>query len=93
MKRKKNRDIVKAYPARLFVSKLQRMCTAITHKQPFVIQVAGERITVPANATINIEHERSGAEEELEFQFVWKAVPATATPKKRSKRARSAGSK
>ncbi|MCP5040014.1 MAG: hypothetical protein GY944_03225 [bacterium] len=33
--------------------------------------VAGERVSVPPDTTINIEHERSGEEEEIEFQFKW----------------------
>ena len=37
----------------------------------FAIQIAGERIFVPARATYNIEHERSGDEEEIEFQIKW----------------------
>jgi amphi-Trp domain-containing protein len=37
----------------------------------FEIDVAGERISVPIRATYNIEHERTGGEEELEFQIKW----------------------
>ena len=28
-------------------------------------------IMIPANAAFNIEHERSGSDEELEFQLLW----------------------
>jgi hypothetical protein len=34
--------------------------------------VAGERLRIPADAIFNIEHERQGSEEELEFQLLWK---------------------
>jgi hypothetical protein len=34
--------------------------------------VAGERIAVPPDACISVEHERGAAEEELEFQLKWK---------------------
>jgi len=37
----------------------------------FSIQVAGEKINVPYDAITNIEHEREGKEEELEFQIKW----------------------
>ena len=37
------------------------------------IQVGGERLHIPANAAFNIEHERSGKDEELEFQLIWKS--------------------
>jgi len=33
--------------------------------------VAGERISVPPTARINIEHERGESGEELEFQLTW----------------------
>jgi len=38
----------------------------------FKIQIAGEKISVPTGATFNIEHEREGKNEEVEFQFKWK---------------------
>jgi len=41
--------------------------------KPYEIQVAGERIYVPVSAIFSIEHEREDGEEELEFQFRWKA--------------------
>jgi hypothetical protein len=37
----------------------------------FEIQVAGERIYVPSGAEFNVEHEREGEEEEIEFQLKW----------------------
>ena len=33
--------------------------------------MAGERIYVPARAEFNVEHEREGNEEEIEFQLKW----------------------
>jgi hypothetical protein len=36
------------------------------------IRVAGERLAIPADVTFNIEHERTGSDEELEFQLLWK---------------------
>ena len=72
MKRKKNRDIEKAYPTKKFIEKLRRLADALETGKRFTIQVAGERIHVPADSIINIEHERDGDEEELEFQLKWK---------------------
>ncbi|HZG42873.1 MAG TPA: amphi-Trp domain-containing protein, partial [Longimicrobium sp.] len=54
-----------------FVQKLRRLADAIETGKPFSIQVAGERLRIPANADFNIEHEREGASEELEFQLRW----------------------
>jgi amphi-Trp domain-containing protein len=71
MATKKKRDIEKTYPRREFVAKLRRLADAIETKEAFTIQVAGERLRIPASATFNIEHERSRGEHELEFQLKW----------------------
>jgi amphi-Trp domain-containing protein len=72
VKRKTSRDIEKAYPTKKFIEKLRRLADSLEAGTRFTIQVANERINVPANAVINIEHERAGDEEELEFQLKWK---------------------
>ncbi|HRI87408.1 MAG TPA: amphi-Trp domain-containing protein [Candidatus Hydrogenedentes bacterium] len=71
-KKKSKRDIVKNYPSKQFVAKLRRLADSIEQGKVFRIQVAGERVTIPANAVINIEHERASSEEEIEFQLTWK---------------------
>jgi amphi-Trp domain-containing protein len=68
-----NRDLTKTYTRTQFVAKLRRLADSIESKDAFTIQVGGERLHIPANATFNIEHERSGKEQELEFQLIWKA--------------------
>lgn len=70
---KRDRDLTKAYSRADFVAKLRRLADSIETKKPFTIQVAGERFRIPADATFNIEHERAGADEELEFQLLWKS--------------------
>ena len=69
---KEDRDIEKAYPKKDFVAKLRRLADAIENDKRFEIQIAGERIYVPVRAEFNIEHEREGNEEEIEFQIKWK---------------------
>ena len=69
---KEERDIEKAYPKKEFVAKLRRLADSIENGTKFEIQIAGERIYVPVRAEYNIEHEREGAEEEIEFQIKWK---------------------
>jgi amphi-Trp domain-containing protein len=66
-----NRDVEKVYSTSEFVSKLRRLADALETGERFEIQVAGERIYVPARAEFNIEHEREGNEEEIEFQLKW----------------------
>ena len=70
---KDDRDIEKDYPLADFIAKLRRLAEALESGQRFEIQIAGERISVPVRATFNIEHEREGGEEEIEFQIKWKA--------------------
>ena len=61
----------RAYSRSQFVAKLRRLASAIESGRGFSIQVAGEKLRVPADAVFNIEHERTGASEELEFQVLW----------------------
>ncbi|MGD8846692.1 MAG: amphi-Trp domain-containing protein [Desulfobacteraceae bacterium] len=70
-KKKSGRDVEKAYSTRQFVAKLRRLADCIEQGERFRIQVAGERISVPPDAVINIEHEREGRHEEIEFQLKW----------------------
>lgn len=71
MKAKQERDVEKGYPKADFVAKLRRLADAVEKGDRFVIQIAGERISVPVRAQFNIEHERSDGEEEIEFQIKW----------------------
>ena len=70
-KKKKERDIEKVYSSSQFVSKLRRLADCIENGRRFRIQIAGERITIPPDAVINIEHEREEGQEEVEFQLKW----------------------
>jgi amphi-Trp domain-containing protein len=68
---KQNRDVERVYSTSEFVSKLRRLADALERGKRFEIQVAGERVYVPARAEFNVEHEREGNEEEIEFQLKW----------------------
>ncbi len=72
MNTRKPRDIEKTYPLPDFVAKLRRLADALEAGKPFTIEVAGERLRIPADAHFNIEHEREGGQEELEFQLKWR---------------------
>lgn len=69
--KKQKRDIEKDYPHVQFAKKLRRLADCIEQGKRFQIQVAGERISIPATAIINIEHERGTSTEEVEFQLKW----------------------
>ena len=71
MSEKRDRDVEKIYSTSEVVSKLRRLADALETGERFEIQVAGERVYVPARAEFSVEHEREGNEEELEFQLKW----------------------
>ena len=71
-----DRDITKAYSRSQFIAKLRRLADSIESERAFIIQVAGERLHIPADAVFNVEHERSGNQQELEFQLLWSSPKA-----------------
>ena len=74
MAKKKERDIEKKYSLKETVAKLRRLADCLEQDKPFRIQIANERVYIPASAVFNIEHEREGKNEEVEFQFKWEIV-------------------
>lgn len=70
------RDVEKSYSTQEVVTKLRRLADALERETPFRIQVAGERVRVPARAEFSIEHERGDDEEEVEFQLKWRIESA-----------------
>lgn len=70
-KKKKARDIEKTYTTKQTIEKLRRLADCLEEGKAFRIQIAGERVYIPADTAFNIEHEREGKAEEVEFQFKW----------------------
>lgn len=74
MRKKKSKiDIEKEYPLNKFIEKLRRLADCLEQGKKFRIQINGVRLTVPAEAIINIEHEREKGKEEIEFQLKWQS--------------------
>ena len=73
---RRDRDLERTYSRAQFVAKLRRFADALEAGEPFSIQVANERLRIPADAEFNIEHERAGGVDELEFQIRWSARDA-----------------
>jgi amphi-Trp domain-containing protein len=71
-KRKKQRDIEKIYTTGQTIAKLRRLADCMEKGKAFRIQIANQRIYIPAKTAFNIEHELEGKNEEVEFQFKWK---------------------
>lgn len=67
----RDRDLTRTYSRAQFAAKLRRLADAIESERAFTIQVASEKLRIPADVTFSIEHERFGADEELEFQLLW----------------------
>jgi amphi-Trp domain-containing protein len=68
----REKDVEKSYSNKEVVAKLRRLADALEEGQAFEIQIAGERIYVPPDATVEFEYERSGDEEEVEIELRWK---------------------
>jgi amphi-Trp domain-containing protein len=66
-----DRDIEKNVPVSQFVDTLRRLADALEAGESFRIQVQNRRFTVPADATIVIEHEVDGDNEELALELQW----------------------
>ena len=71
MNSKLKRDVEKIYSLPEFIAKLRRLADALEQGERFEIQISGEKISVPVQAIFNIEHERAGESEEIEFQIKW----------------------
>ena len=71
--KKKQRDATKTYPIKQFITKIGRLVEGLKKGEQFTIQIDGERIRVPKDAKVTIEHEREKDNEEIEFQISWKA--------------------
>ena len=66
-----DRDLTRTYSRTQFVAKLRRLADSLEAERPFTIQVSGEKLRIPADVSFNIEHERTGDGDELEFQLLW----------------------
>jgi amphi-Trp domain-containing protein len=76
MPTRRDRDLERTYSRAQFVAKLRRLADSLESGAAFTIQVANERLRIPADAEFNIEHERSGGVQELEFQLRWASPDA-----------------
>lgn len=66
-------DVEKVYSAKQVVGKLRRLADALEAGKPFKIQIAGNAVEVPPDATIEFEYQRDADGEEMEIEIKWKA--------------------
>ena len=68
-----DRDVEKEVPKKQFIETLRRIADSLEKDESFRIQIAGKRLTIPADAYISVEHEAEDDEHEVELQFRWKS--------------------
>lgn len=66
-------EVEKGYSNKQTAEKLRRLAESIEQGKAFEIQVSGQRIYVPADATIDFEYERDTESHELEVEIKWKS--------------------
>ncbi|VVT19992.1 conserved hypothetical protein [Erythrobacter sp. EC-HK427] len=67
-----DRDVTKTYSRKHTIQKLERLVESLKEGKAFTIQIAGERLRIPATTGFSIEHDVADGEHELEFQFRWR---------------------
>lgn len=66
-----DRDVERNLTTAQFVATLRRIADALEGDESVRIQVQGSRFQIPKTASLSIEHERAGKDEELELQLRW----------------------
>ena len=66
------KEVEKSYSNKEVAAKLRRLAEALDEGKAFEIQIAGERVYVPAHAEIEFEYAREGDEEEIEIEVKWR---------------------
>jgi amphi-Trp domain-containing protein len=68
-----DRDVERNMTTAQFVATLRRIADALEGDETVRIQVAGKRFSIPKSATLSVEHEAEGGNEELELQLRWRS--------------------
>ena len=66
------KEVEKSYANRDVAAKLRRLAEALEEGKAFEIQIAGERVYVPAYASVEFEYSREGDDEEIEIEVKWR---------------------
>ena len=54
-----------------FVAELRRLADALESGSAYTIDLDGDLVTIPMNATLSVAHEEDDGDVELEFQLSW----------------------
>ena len=69
-----DRDVEISHELTEFVTELRRLADALERGEPYMVEVDGEEVAVPADAQFFVAHEREDGMVELEFQISWTDV-------------------
>ena len=72
-----DRDVEISHELTEFVTELRRLADALERGEPYMIEVDGEEVAVPADAQFFVAHEREDGMVELEFQISWSETDDT----------------
>jgi amphi-Trp domain-containing protein len=70
---KKKNDREKRYRNPDVGRKLRRLADALESGATFVVQIDGQRVRVPGDASVELEYESRGANHEIEIEISWKS--------------------
>jgi amphi-Trp domain-containing protein len=73
------RDIEQSYTPLEFATALRSLATRIEQGEPLQVEIAGETVVIPSDATFSVELEQEESEGELEFQIKWMVGDMTKT--------------
>ncbi|HMS43221.1 MAG TPA: amphi-Trp domain-containing protein, partial [Pyrinomonadaceae bacterium] len=72
MKKKEEIDTEKTYSVSQSIAKLRRLADALEQGKSFEIQIDNNKISVPPDARIEFEYEKTKDSEEIEIEISWK---------------------
>ena len=72
-----DRDVEISHELTEFVTELRRLADTLERGEPYMIDVDGEEVAVPADAQFFVAHEREDGMVELEFQISWSETDDT----------------
>jgi amphi-Trp domain-containing protein len=91
-KRRHGQELQAVYSKKALAGKLRRFADALDDDRPCVFQIKGVRVVIPVDASVKMEYEREGRQEEIEIDVEWiRPKGASGRPGRETGRVRSTG--
>jgi amphi-Trp domain-containing protein len=71
-KRRRARELQATYSKKALAGELRRLAYAFANGRPCVFLIKGVRIVIPVHASVTMEYEREGRQEEMEIEVQWR---------------------